>query len=84
MAEIVNPLFFKYELVCTHPGCKGRRIEDQGLSAGLRLGELVPGDPSRFEYARCPICKRCLMKVNNEPPRPKNKQIKGFTKLPTE
>lgn len=78
-----NPLFAKYKLACTFPGCTGKSIVEQAQSAGLQLGELVPEDSANPNFARCPRCRRCLMKVVEGPPLPDPKGPEGFTRLPT-
>lgn len=79
-----NPLFAQYKLECTHPTCKGRAIIKQAHSAGLKVGDMVPPDPADFNFARCPQCRRTMMKVVEAPPPPPSPPIKGFTKIPTE
>ncbi len=84
MPAIVNPIFQTYKLACTWQTCGGTVLLDQAASAGLVLGSLVPGDPSDFHYARCPRCKRCLMKVVEAPKQAEPLPPRGFTKIPTE
>lgn len=84
MPAIHNPLFQTYKLRCTWKDCGGTRLIEQAPSAGLRLGELVPPDPSDFNYARCPRCRRCKMQVIEVPPAPEPVGPKGFTRVPTE
>ncbi len=81
---VPNPVFAKYKLVCTYPGCKGAQQIEQAQSAGLRIGDLVPEDPGNFHYARCPRCKRTQMRVVEAPEPPKPKTPVGWTKIPTE
>jgi hypothetical protein len=81
---MVNPLFFEYKLVCSHPGCFGKAALEQAMSAGWTLGSVIPEDPTNSDVGRCPVCKRHKMKVMNEPP-PKKLQLPvGWTKIPSE
>jgi hypothetical protein len=79
-----NPLFGQYRLECTHPGCSGRALIDQAMSAGLRVGDIVPEDSSNPNFGRCPLCRRCMMKVVEAPPGPEPILPQGFSRIPTE
>lgn len=82
--QITNPLFAKYKLACTFLGCTGKSIVEQAESAGLRVGELVPEDSANPSFARCPKCRRCVMKVVEGPPPPEARGPVGFSRIPTE
>jgi hypothetical protein len=84
MPMMVNPLFFPYPLVCTFEGCGGRQLVEQAMSAGWKLGDIIPYDSSHPDVGRCPRCKRYLMKVTGAPPPAKPIPPKGFTKIPSE
>lgn len=75
-------MFEKYRLNCTHPGCNGRMIVEQAVSAGLRLGDLVPGDSANPSYGRCPKCHRYMMKVTYTTPPQQPLPPEGFSKIP--
>lgn len=78
-----NPLFFKYELRCTHPGCPGKRLVDQAISANWQLGDVIDQNP-QDDSVRCPLCKRTKMKVASLPPQKEPTPPVGWTKVPTE
>lgn len=80
----MNPMFAKYRLSCTHPGCGAIRWIEQAFSAGLREGDMVPPDPSDPVFARCQRCQRYKMKVVEGPPQSEPLLPEGFTKIPTE
>jgi len=84
MPKMVNPLFFAYRLECTHPGCYGKSLIEQAMSAGWEPGTILPHDASHPDVGRCPVCKRYLMKVTNSPPPKKPVEPKGWTKIPSE
>lgn len=84
MPAIYNPIFFKYRLECTHPGCSGRQEVDQATSAGWTLGMLIPEDASHPEVGRCPMCKRNKMKVVKAPEPPAPRKPVGWNKVPIE
>lgn len=79
-----NPLFTSYKIECTFPGCGGHGTLKQALSAGLKVGDLIPPDPADFHFGRCARCKRTQMKVVAGPPLVALPPLKGFTKVPTE
>lgn len=77
-----NPLWVKYKLRCSHPGCPGTRIAEQAATAGLKVGDTVPDDPTDFEFGRCPRCRRTKMVVVEGPPPPKPQLPTGWNKIP--
>jgi hypothetical protein len=83
MPKVENPIFFKYRLSCTFPGCNGVQLVEQAMSAGWAKGSVVPHDPSHPDVARCPRCKRHMMKVSNEPPPPPPINPVGWERIPT-
>ena len=83
MPAIHNPLFTKYGLACTWPGCTGKTQVEQAMSAGWSVGYLVPEDPSHPEVGRCPRCRRCMMKVVTAPEPPLPPKPVGWNKIPT-
>lgn len=84
MPKMVNPLFFAYRLVCSMPGCHGKALVEQAMSAGWAEGDILPHDPTHPEVGRCPVCKRHRMKVTNVPTPKKPQPPKGWTKIPSE
>lgn len=84
MPKLVNPLFTEYKLTCTHPGCFGKVLVEQAMSAGWALGQLIPEDHTHPDVGRCPVCKRHKMRVTSAPPPPKPVDPVGWTKIPTE
>ena len=89
MGVIFNPLFDNYTLECSYVEsngfhCTGKRLLVEAYSAGLKLGDIVPEDPSDYNRTRCPRCKRCKMKVISVPTPPVPPGPVGFTKIPTE
>lgn len=89
MPFLPNPLFDNYGLECSYVEsngvlCLGKKILVQAPSAGLKLGDIVPADPSDYNHARCPRCQRCRMKVVSVPVQPAPAGPEGFTKIPTE
>jgi hypothetical protein len=83
MPAIYNPLFFKYKLKCTFPGCFGRAEIDQATSAGWSIGYTVPEDGTHPEVGRCPACKRYQMQIVTAPPDPVPVKPVGWNKVPT-
>ncbi len=83
MPKMHNPLFFKYLLICSFPGCQGKQEVEQAETAGWTLGQTLPEDPSCPDVGRCPMCKRHQMKVTRVPDRAKVKGPKGWDKIPT-
>lgn len=84
MPRLHNPLFVEYVLVCTHPGCIGRRTIEQAESAGWRVGDIIPEDSTHPDVGRCIVCKRHKMKVVKAPEPPVPPGPKGWTRIPTE
>lgn len=83
MPAIHNPIFFKYLLECTHPGCTGKLEIEYPQNGGWALGGLVPEDPSHPEVGRCSKCKRYKMKVVRVPDPPAPMKPVGWNKVPT-
>lgn len=80
--KVENPLFQEYKLQCTFPGCVGGQVVEQPTSAGLKLGDIVPMDPSNHLYGKCPKCHRYQLKVVKAPKPAKPQPPKGFTSIP--
>jgi hypothetical protein len=85
----MNPLLEYYYLACSYVEnngfvCTGKMRLVEAPSVGLKLGDLVPPDPSDYRRARCPRCQRCKMKVVGVPEQTAPAPPEGFTKIPTE
>lgn len=81
-ASVHNPIMGSYTAVCTFAGCGGSRIFQQGMSAGLRPGDMVQPDPSNEEFGKCPRCKRYTLKITKAPEAPPPPPPVGFSKVP--
>jgi len=84
MRPAPNPLFATYEARCTHEDCAGVLKFEEGQSAGLAPGKIIPFTSSNPAYGRCPICLRHKMMVTKGPPPPEPAPLKGFSKIPKE
>jgi len=73
----------QYTLACQHEGCGHMRIIKHFVSAGLKIGDMVPQSPAEPDFGRCLRCKRYSMKVTAAPPPPAPLKPKGFTRVPT-
>lgn len=76
--------FFRYKLACTGEGCPGDRFVEQALSAGWKLGDVIPRAYAPPGEGTCPICKRTNMKVVEAPPPPEPVLPEGWSKIPTQ
>lgn len=83
MPAIYNPIFFKYGLGCTFPGCQGRQEVEQATSAGWTLGYKIPEDTSNPEVGKCPMCRRYSMVVTRAPDPVEPEKPIGWAKVPT-
>ena len=84
-----DPFSGQFELACTfvcplNGPCQGRRIMYHSLSAGWVLGNIVEEYSMDPNFARCPLCKRHIMKVVKVPEEKPKTALKGFTEVPEE
>lgn len=84
MVKNDDGFYVEYRAKCTHGGCKGTLKLTQAISAGWRLGDMVPEDSTNHTYGRCPHCKRYKMQIVQVPGIKPPAKTRGFTKIPTE
>lgn len=73
-----------YEAQCETTGCPGKLHFEYALSAGLRIGDVIPYDSGYPTFGLCPHCKRYRMRITSAPEPPPIPGPVGFTKIPKE